>query len=414
MMKSILSLLLALLGMVSAQAAENPNKVTNLKPLNTGNIVSSGYLSLSGQSNRVTISGGALLLDGSPIVGSSTVGTMINSGASLAGSIPRASDATGTNYAPSKITITSLTNLQAGTLTASNSVTVAGTTSFAPSVANGTTPHVLDTTVTQTSGSGTILDIKNNGEQIAKIAPSGGVFIGKNIEGTKNFSDLGFSAVSSLADDGAGYIESYLAAINSDADTEEAYYKLELSNTPSGSAKITLRCFNETVDYKWYQQTSIGSLGLNEFGFRDGNGVWLQFRPITTADTTPYIFDTGVAHTIDNLFEIKNNGTNVVLVKFDGSVVEKLVATPAAAPTIASDFFIEPTEPITFISGVAAIDTITAPSPISTSGGQITLIPTGIFTTTTSDNIARASTAVVGKALIMTYDSGTSKWYPSY
>ena len=91
-----------------------------------------------------------------------------------------------------------------------------------------------------------------------------------------------------------------------------------------------------------------------------------------------------------------------------------LIATTAAAPTIASATTIAPTEPITFISGTAAIVTITAPSPISSGGGKITLIPTGVFTTTNAGNIAIATTAVVGKALTMTYDSTTTKWYPSY
>jgi len=91
-----------------------------------------------------------------------------------------------------------------------------------------------------------------------------------------------------------------------------------------------------------------------------------------------------------------------------------VLATSAAAPTIASAATIAPTKDITFISGVAAIVTITAPSPISTGGGTITLIPTGIFTTTTAGNIALASTAVVSKALTMTYDVTTAKWYPSY
>jgi len=89
-------------------------------------------------------------------------------------------------------------------------------------------------------------------------------------------------------------------------------------------------------------------------------------------------------------------------------------ATSAAAPTIASAATVAPTKAITFISGVAAIDTITAPAPISAGGGSITFIPTGIFTTTTAGNIALASTAVVNKALIMTYDVTTAKWYPSY
>ena len=95
-------------------------------------------------------------------------------------------------------------------------------------------------------------------------------------------------------------------------------------------------------------------------------------------------------------------------------VVAGLKATSAAAPTIASATTIAPTKAITFISGTTAIVTITAPNPISLGGGTITLIPTGIFTTTTAGNIALASTAVVGKALLMTYDVTTTKWYPSY
>lgn len=63
-----------------------------------------------------------------------------------------------------------------------------------------------------------------------------------------------------------------------------------------------------------------------------------------------------------------------------------------------------------YVSGVVAINTI--PAPYSSFMGSITIIPTGIFTTTAIGNIALASTAVVGKALIMSYDG--TKWYPSY
>lgn len=92
----------------------------------------------------------------------------------------------------------------------------------------------------------------------------------------------------------------------------------------------------------------------------------------------------------------------------------KLLAFGGTAPTIASAATIAPTTPVAFVSGVAAIATITAPPPINGGGGVITLLPTGIFTTTTGGNIALASTAVVGKALLMTYDAVTLKWYPSY
>jgi len=95
-------------------------------------------------------------------------------------------------------------------------------------------------------------------------------------------------------------------------------------------------------------------------------------------------------------------------------IVSGVLATSAAAPTIASATTIAPSTAIVFVSGTTAIATITAPAPIASGGGSITLIPTGIFTTTTAGNIALASTAVVSKAMVMTYDVTTSKWYPSY
>ena len=89
-------------------------------------------------------------------------------------------------------------------------------------------------------------------------------------------------------------------------------------------------------------------------------------------------------------------------------------AVAAAAPTIASAATIAPITPIVFISGTAAVVTITAAAPIATGGGTITLIPTGAFTWTAAGNIAVLGTAVVSRALTMTYDVATAKWYPSY
>jgi hypothetical protein len=91
-----------------------------------------------------------------------------------------------------------------------------------------------------------------------------------------------------------------------------------------------------------------------------------------------------------------------------------LIATTAAAPTIASATTINPVKSITFVSGTTAVVTITAPGPIATGGGTITLIPTGAFTWTTAGNIAVAGTAVVSRALTLTFDVTTTKWYPSY
>ena len=94
--------------------------------------------------------------------------------------------------------------------------------------------------------------------------------------------------------------------------------------------------------------------------------------------------------------------------------VSGALQTIQVAPTIASATTIAPTAYITFISGTTSIATITVPQALLATGGQLTLIPTGIFATTTAGNIALITTAVVGKALIMTYDAASLKWYPSY
>lgn len=96
------------------------------------------------------------------------------------------------------------------------------------------------------------------------------------------------------------------------------------------------------------------------------------------------------------------------------TVTARLRATEIVAPTIASASTIAPTAEVSFVSGTTTIQTITAPSPISSTGGTIVLIPTGLWSTGTSGNIAIATTAVVSKALHMTYDATTTKWYPSY
>lgn len=80
---------------------------------------------------------------------------------------------------------------------------------------------------------------------------------------------------------------------------------------------------------------------------------------------------------------------------------------------VASAGTITPTGPVFHVTGVAAIATINVPSNALASP-MITIIPDGIFTWTTAGNIALAGTAVVNKAVSFYYDSGTSKWYPSY
>lgn len=73
--------------------------------------------------------------------------------------------------------------------------------------------------------------------------------------------------------------------------------------------------------------------------------------------------------------------------------------------------FLTPTGPIFHVTGVAAITGITAPEGFN--GGVFAVIPDGIFTWTTANNIAVAGTSVVGKVIFFTFDPVTNKWYPS-
>ena len=91
---------------------------------------------------------------------------------------------------------------------------------------------------------------------------------------------------------------------------------------------------------------------------------------------------------------------------------------PAQITSLASAATLAPVSGVVHVTGTAAISTITPMTycPLSASGMRcsLTLVPDGAFTTTSTGNIALASTATVGRAMVMTYDIATARWYPSY
>jgi len=106
---------------------------------------------------------------------------------------------------------------------------------------------------------------------------------------------------------------------------------------------------------------------------------------------------------------INTNGSGAIVTNF---LLPNTDSVGVTANAVASATTIETNlQPKMFhVSGTAAIATIEP--PFTSFRGALTLIPDAAFTTTTADNIAIATTAVVGKALTMTYDG--VKWYPSY
>lgn len=79
-------------------------------------------------------------------------------------------------------------------------------------------------------------------------------------------------------------------------------------------------------------------------------------------------------------------------------------------PDIASAAVIAPTYGYHWVTGAAAIDTMTP--PWATFSGEITLVFAGAATTTLAGNFAIAVTAVANQAIKFVYRPAIQKWYP--
>jgi hypothetical protein len=84
---------------------------------------------------------------------------------------------------------------------------------------------------------------------------------------------------------------------------------------------------------------------------------------------------------------------------------------PTAAVASAAGL-ITPSGQLFHITGVLAITGFNI--PVGFAYGSFTVIPDGIWTTTTANNIALASTSIVSKPLTFVFDANTAKFYPSY
>jgi len=95
--------------------------------------------------------------------------------------------------------------------------------------------------------------------------------------------------------------------------------------------------------------------------------------------------------------------------------VSDVIGTTAVANTLGITANVLATPKSINFVGAGLIKTITVPTLFAAAGGSITLIPTAAFTWDATGNIAIAGTAVVGRALTMTYDAfAPAKFYPSY
>lgn len=136
-------------------------------------------------------------------------------------------------------------------------------------------------------------------------------------------------------------------------------------------------------------------------------------KPLYNTSTNSIVIGSSAIGIGDNSAVIGNPNTNRF--QYWG-----LRSTPSQSELISSAATIVINNEISRVNGNVAIRRITPPVSLFSTGGQITLLPVlgSTWSTATSampnDNIALGTTAIVGKALIMTYDAATNLWYPSY
>lgn len=275
---------------------------------------------------------------------------------------------------------------------------------------------------------------------VANAASIDGAIIKGDSLGQNNYS---FGGISNLALNTSGTndiaIGELVLTFNTTGATNVGIGTFALNKNETGDSNVAIGYVAQQLRTSGNYNVAVGDNALAKdltSSFNTAVGAVALLNSTTGSNTavgyrSGYLITSGTKNTILGRYtgnqgglDIRTASNYIVLSDGDGNpraywngadaTFGGLIGTSAAAATIASAATIAPTKSITFISGTAAVVTITAPTSFAAAGGSITLIPTGAFTWTTAGNIAVAGTAVVSRALTMTYDSGTSKWYPSY
>jgi hypothetical protein len=316
-----------------------------------------------------------------------TSGTVVNTGTPVANIIPVYSDTTGTNITKptsavilgdgSSATLTETINLSG---TDPSWAYFSGTAALAGRIT--ITPATADTTALTVSGGSTTGSGTTKGGTFSHTLNTSGV-----VDGVWTLGGI---------DTASGAGSKWVKVVGGAAGTTELLSVDKSGNVvAAGSLAVPNGIFSGA--------SSSSYTVLYGSNNRLNSGSIITWSSVATEPVGGNA-DVGLARNSSGVLRVTDGGSGT------GSEKVELQATGQVAPTIAS----AATKRITFISGTTTIDTITAPSPISSTGGQVTLIPTGVWATSTSGNIALVTTAVVSKALTLFYDQATAKWYPSY
>jgi hypothetical protein len=162
----------------------------------------------------------------------------------------------------------------------------------------------------------------------------------------------------------------------------------------------------------WYAKTinSLSGSAFSSMTTGTSSAGTILNRNETDAFATFTVNNLNASSTGD-ILDVQFQSTNQDGYTVQGIPFHRVGSAVASATTIA------PTSPAFHITGTTQITTITPPTSCTTAaetGCTLMVIPDAAFTTATSGNIAIASTAVIGKLMILIYDQTQAKWYPSY
>jgi hypothetical protein len=192
-----------------------------------------------------------------------------------------------------------------------------------------------------------------------------------------------------------------------------------MSYTSDWSAGPIAGGFDVYLGSAFYSTTTPTALSFHSCGSHPQNlGGYTLFGgpsgPIAdnglTAPFFPANLDVSAAQNCITNYIVGRHANQVVAGTNNAGIDAASVSTIASATTIA------PTTKYVFVTGTAAIQTITPPTGCTTSGTDCaeTLIAdpaTGPFTIGTSGNIYAAASPAIGTKTALVYNPATSKWY---
>lgn len=157
------------------------------------------------------------------------------------------------------------------------------------------------------TGGAQSFQLQNAGTNIASILPSGAMRVGLA-------AAAGFDDVAGMLFEGASKADQASATLRNDTTDGNSFARWQLIN---GGADTTNQLSFSQIDvgnndqYTYIQeQVGVGDEQVNTKFVIGGDNDYVVFKPFVSSSTTPYTFDTSLAHTSGNLMAVKNNGTN--------------------------------------------------------------------------------------------------------